>query len=418
MSDHPAEPTPESQLPPAATQPAGGEATQESAGAEQKEKWPPGPPVFGKWAFFITVVPYLVYLAGNMGSDFIESSRVHTQVIKQKSYARGALNEFRGRLEKDFGSDPGKLQILENKMNIPAIDSKLEAEEFESEKLAPLIEPLKDTSNVSLNYSEKATAVEQLEVLVKMRELEEKNKTREALAMSHRHFNKIEGQDTDLEDTETDSATSDEWFPEDKTWYPVTYMIVIALTALLMAIAFPGYFRAPFKLSWLAVVVGVVGIFVWVGLSELDRHVLHIGDMLGSILGQSNTEREAFNPLKELKSNPTWMWQWLTVRFIGLVLIVPFVEEFFLRGWFMRYLDHPDWDDIPLGTAGTYALVGIVGYAALSHPAELVAAVAWFSLITWLYLKTKSIWDCVVAHGITNLLLGIYVMWTGSWYLW
>ena len=48
------------------------------------------------------------------------------------------------------------------------------------------------------------------------------------------------------------------------------------------------------------------------------------------------------------------------------------------------------------------------------HPAELLAAAVWFSLVTWLMLRTPSIWDCVVAHATTNLLLGLYVVWAGG----
>jgi len=51
----------------------------------------------------------------------------------------------------------------------------------------------------------------------------------------------------------------------------------------------------------------------------------------------------------------------------------------------------------------------------LLHPAEMVAAAVWFSLVTWLMLRTRNIWDCVAAHAVTNLLLGIYVVTTGEW---
>jgi len=44
------------------------------------------------------------------------------------------------------------------------------------------------------------------------------------------------------------------------------------------------------------------------------------------------------------------------------------------------------------------------------HPAELLAELCWFSLVTWLMVRTRNIWDCVVAHGVTNLLLGLYVV--------
>jgi uncharacterized protein len=50
----------------------------------------------------------------------------------------------------------------------------------------------------------------------------------------------------------------------------------------------------------------------------------------------------------------------------------------------------------------------------LMHPAELLAAAVWFTLVTWLMLRTKNIWDCVVAHAVTNFLLGVYVVFMGG----
>ena len=122
-----------------------------------------------------------------------------------------------------------------------------------------------------------------------------------------------------------------------------------------MIIAIPGYRIPEFRISWLSIVIGAVGIVVWVGLSYLDAHYLRLGPRLGNI-----GEREAFNPFEVLKDYPTWMYQFLAIRFFGLVVVVPIVEEFFLRGFLMRYIDDPDWDEIPLGFAGTPALLGIV----------------------------------------------------------
>ena len=48
----------------------------------------------------------------------------------------------------------------------------------------------------------------------------------------------------------------------------------------------------------------------------------------------------------------------------------------------------------------------------------MLPAVVWFAMITCLMVKTRNLWDCVVAHAVTNLLLGIYVMKTGAWALW
>ena len=51
-------------------------------------------------------------------------------------------------------------------------------------------------------------------------------------------------------------------------------------------------------------------------------------------------------------------------------------------------------------------------------PAELFAALAWFTLMMVLMLGTRSIWDCIVAHMVTNFLLGVYVLVWRDWWLW
>ena len=89
--------------------------------------------------------------------------------------------------------------------------------------------------------------------------------------------------------------------------------------------------------------------------------------------------------------------------------VVPLVEEFFLRGFVMRLVMERDWWDVPFGKASGLAIVlGTV--LPMSYHPELLAAAVWFSMITWLMLRTRNIWDCVAAHAITNLILGIYVV--------
>jgi CAAX prenyl protease-like protein len=199
------------------------------------------------------------------------------------------------------------------------------------------------------------------------------------------------------------------WF--DGRSYPKGYSLAIGLTLILMLAVRRGYACAPFSLSWLSVAVGVLGVFVWIGLWRIDQEYLGLGSLFGS-------SREAFNPFEELRNEPTWMWSFLAIRFAGLVVVVPVIEEFFVRGFLMRYIDSQDWDRVPLGKATWLSVGGVAAYGLLSHPAEPLSAIVWFSMVTWLYLRTRSIWDCVLAHATTNLLLGLYVLGTGSWALW
>lgn len=196
--------------------------------------------------------------------------------------------------------------------------------------------------------------------------------------------------------------------------YPIIYVAKIAATLLAMAFVFRGYLAFPFRISGLSIAVGVVGACFWIGfcILNLEEKVLTpIG--LESFLGLG--ERSTFNPLEKLAGNPVWATSFLAIRFIGLVLVVPVIEEFFLRGFLMRFIMEHAWWKVPFGDATPAALIVGTVVPMLMHPAEVFAAMVWFTLITWLMLRTRSLWDCVAAHCVTNLLLGLYVVTYGRW---
>jgi len=208
-------------------------------------------------------------------------------------------------------------------------------------------------------------------------------------------------------------------------YYPWVYTAKIVLTLLAVAAVWPGYRRFPFRVSPLAIGVGVVGVVVWIGLCKLGLETSLLAPLVDNRLGKAvglagmfdaAATRSAYNPLAELSGSPAAAWGFLAVRFAGLALVVPVVEEFFLRGFLMRFVMARDWWEVPFGKVDALAVV--VGTVApmLMHPAELVAAAVWFSMVTWLMVKTRNLWDCVAAHVVTNLLLGIYVVATGEWY--
>src|SRR5271169_6242841 len=115
--------------------------------------------------------------------------------------------------------------------------------------------------------------------------------------------------------------------------YPLVYTLKIALTLAAMALVLPGYrqFRRP--PGFLAVLVGAVGIVVWVGLWHLSN-LLGLTALLDYWLGSH--PRPAFDPLGQLSATPAWAWTFLAIRFFGLAVVVPVIEEFFLRGFLMR----------------------------------------------------------------------------------
>lgn len=210
--------------------------------------------------------------------------------------------------------------------------------------------------------------------------------------------------------------------------YPLVYVLKIGLTIAAMVFVWPGYGEFPFRIGRLAVLVGVVGIVVWVGLCSLDFDGLFWidaeGTFLRALLEPIGMERlidagarSQYNPVVELAAWPVLAYGFLAIRFVGLVLVVSVVEEFFLRGFVLRFVIRNDWWNVPIGRVTKTSAVVTTLAAMATHPTELLAAAVWFSMVTWLYAKTRNIWDCVAAHAITNLLLGIYVVSTDQWRL-
>lgn len=200
--------------------------------------------------------------------------------------------------------------------------------------------------------------------------------------------------------------------------YPWMYLVKTVLTLAAIGLVLPGYRQFPLKLSPWAIVAGVVGIFVWVGLVELGVY-LKLSERLLEPIGMATSgERPGYNPFTALADQPNWIYPFIAVRLFGLAVLVPLAEEFFLRGFVMRFVMSKDWWDVPFGKVDATAWAVCIGYAVLTHPAELIAAAVWFGMVTWLMVKTRNIWDCVVAHAVTNLLLGIYVLRWEQWALW
>ena len=200
--------------------------------------------------------------------------------------------------------------------------------------------------------------------------------------------------------------------------YPSIYSLKILATCLAIVVVWPGYWQFPWKVNGLAILIGVVGAVLWVSINKGQQFISvdFLKDWgLGSLTKLGS--RPGFNPLSQLRDDPAWAWSFLAIRFFGLVIVVPIIEELFLRGFLMRYVVHIDWWTVPFATMTPLAILVGIGVPMLMHPQELFAALVWFSMVTWLMFHTKNIWDCVVAHAVTNLLMGLWVLYSGDWWL-
>ena len=107
----------------------------------------------------------------------------------------------------------------------------------------------------------------------------------------------------------------------------------------------------------------------------------------------------------------------ILVRLAGAVVVVPFMEELFWRSFLLRYLIHPDFTRVSLGAFGWFSFAAVVLLFGTEHHRWIQGILAGL-VYTGLVIRQKSLRGCVVAHGVTNLGLGLYVVATDSWHFW
>jgi CAAX prenyl protease-like protein len=115
----------------------------------------------------------------------------------------------------------------------------------------------------------------------------------------------------------------------------------------------------------------------------------------------------------------TLYWMTVVARFARLVVVVPLVEEIFWRGFLMRYLIREDFTSLPVGAFQWKSFAAVAVCFMLVHgmadwPAALLCGV----IYNFVAVRTGSLAACVLAHGVTNLGLGVYIMATRQWGFW
>jgi CAAX prenyl protease-like protein len=149
-----------------------------------------------------------------------------------------------------------------------------------------------------------------------------------------------------------------------------------------------------------AVVVGIVVFALWV---NLDAPLLQIGEPTAS-----------FVPL-DAAGQPVWAL--IALRLAGAALVVPVMEELFWRSFLMRWIEHPGFERVDPQRVGLKAIVVSTFVFTLAHTLWLAAAIAGLAY-AWLYRRSGKLWTAVLAHAVTNAMLGIWVISTGRWEFW
>jgi CAAX prenyl protease-like protein len=133
-----------------------------------------------------------------------------------------------------------------------------------------------------------------------------------------------------------------------------------------------------------------------------------------------------------------WSTTAFVFRLLSAGLVVPLFEELMMRGFVFRLA--LQWDnlrkqqvDAPLHRALDEYSINQVGPGAWSWAAVLLstlaftsghamhewpAAMAYGLLMALLWINRKDLVACIVAHGVTNITLAVYVFSTENWQYW
>lgn len=110
-------------------------------------------------------------------------------------------------------------------------------------------------------------------------------------------------------------------------------------------------------------------------------------------------------------------WPLVCVRLFGSAVVIAVIEEFFWRGWMLRWIARQDFLNERFEKWNWSALLVSALMFATVHNRWFVAFLCGLCYGA-LYMRTKSIWPPVVAHIVTNLVLGLYVIGTDNYAFW
>jgi len=158
--------------------------------------------------------------------------------------------------------------------------------------------------------------------------------------------------------------------------------------------------------SWEAVAIGVLVFILWVGLDSFYPKF--------QFLGKAGSP---WQPFKQFGEHSGMAWFFVAVRTLGSASVVPPIEEAFYRSFLYRYLVRADFSTMPMNQIHWRSLLMtslIFGFSHYQWLSGILCGLAYQALV----IRKNRLGDAMTAHGTTNFLLGIWVVWKGAWHFW
>ena len=150
----------------------------------------------------------------------------------------------------------------------------------------------------------------------------------------------------------------------------------------------------------LAVAVGLLVFGLWI---NLDAPWMRLGEPSAGFVPKD--------------ANGQLLWPLIAVRWVGASLLVPVMEELFWRSFLMRWVQSPQFESVVPQQVGLKAVVLSTFVFMLAHTLWLAAIIAGLAY-AWLYVRTGKLWVPIIAHAVTNGVLGVWVLQTQRWAFW
>lgn len=183
--------------------------------------------------------------------------------------------------------------------------------------------------------------------------------------------------------------------------YPVKALVVGGL--LIWFWTQYGELKTPILVSWRegvsVLAIGLLVYALWVRM-----------DWSWAIQG----ERKGYNPFQAGQGADVFL---AGIRLFGASVVVPIMEELFWRSFLIRWIVNTRFESVPLGTFTLGSFLATVVLFGLEHNLWLAGMMAGATYNVLLY-RTRRLWPCVVAHSVTNLVLGVHVLLTHEWHWW
>jgi len=110
-------------------------------------------------------------------------------------------------------------------------------------------------------------------------------------------------------------------------------------------------------------------------------------------------------------------WGLTLMKMLGTTLVIATAEEYFFRGFLYRWLRNPNFTSISLKVYDAPIFWVVAGLFAIEHDRVVGGAMAGIAY-GWLVVRTGAVFPAVVAHALTNFVLGLHVILSKQYGFW